>query len=159
MRVCVVGGTGNISTSFVRLLLELGHEVTCFNRGKSPGLPSGAKVIVGDRANEPAYEAAMQAQKFDAAIDMICFNAAQAASSIRAFRGEKHFVHCSTVCTYGVAYDWPIGYDDLEPYYTKVDWEMGVSGVPGPFDARRSRPYPMPPLPVKSSGEIGRAHV
>lgn len=106
MRVCVVGGTGNISTSFVRLLLELGHEVTCFNRGKSPGLPAGAKVIVGDRANEPAYEAAMQAQKFDAAIDMICFNAAQAASSIRAFRGVKHFVQCSTVCTYGIAYDW-----------------------------------------------------
>ncbi len=50
--------------------------------------------------------------------------------------------------------DWPIGYDDLEPYYTKVDWEMGVSGVPGPFDARRSRPYPMPPLPVKSSGVL-----
>ncbi|MGC4086273.1 MAG: hypothetical protein QM736_30145 [Vicinamibacterales bacterium] len=24
--------------------------------------------------------------------------------------------------------DWPITYDDLEPYYTKVDWEIGVSG-------------------------------
>jgi len=50
--------------------------------------------------------------------------------------------------------DWPINYDDLEPYYTKVDWEMGVSGVPGPFDPRRSKPYPMPPLPVKSSGVL-----
>jgi len=50
--------------------------------------------------------------------------------------------------------DWPITYDDLEPYYTKVDWEIGVSGVPGPFDARRSKPYPMPPLPVKSSGVL-----
>ena len=50
--------------------------------------------------------------------------------------------------------DWPIGYDDLEPYYTKVDWEMGVSGVPGPFDPPRSKPYPMPPLPVKSSGVL-----
>jgi len=50
--------------------------------------------------------------------------------------------------------DWPITYDDLEPYYTKVDWEMGVSGVPGPFDPRRSKPYPMPPLPVKSSGVL-----
>ncbi|MCX5661961.1 MAG: NAD-dependent epimerase/dehydratase family protein [Planctomycetota bacterium] len=106
MRVCVVGGTGNISISFVRLLLQLGHEVTCYNRGQSPGLPEGAKVIVGDRADEPAYEAAMQTGKFDAAIDMICFNAQQAASSVRAFRGVKHFVQCSTVCTYGVAYDW-----------------------------------------------------
>jgi choline dehydrogenase-like flavoprotein len=50
--------------------------------------------------------------------------------------------------------DWPITYDDLEPYYTRVDWEIGVSGEPGPFDPRRSKPYPMPPLPVKSSGVL-----
>jgi choline dehydrogenase-like flavoprotein len=50
--------------------------------------------------------------------------------------------------------DWPITYAELEPYYTKVDWEMGVSGEPGPFDPPRSRPYPMPPLPVKSSGVL-----
>jgi choline dehydrogenase-like flavoprotein len=50
--------------------------------------------------------------------------------------------------------DWPISYADLEPYYTMVDWQVGVSGVPGPFDPPRSRPYPMPPLPVKSSGVL-----
>lgn len=50
--------------------------------------------------------------------------------------------------------DWPITYADLEPYYTKVDWEIGVSGTPGPFDPPRSRPYPVPPLPIKSSGAI-----
>jgi choline dehydrogenase-like flavoprotein len=50
--------------------------------------------------------------------------------------------------------DWPITYEELEPYYAKVDWEIGVSGAPGPFDPPRSRPYPMPPLPIKSSGVI-----
>jgi choline dehydrogenase-like flavoprotein len=50
--------------------------------------------------------------------------------------------------------DWPLTYDDLEPYYTKADWELGISGAPGPFDPPRSRPYPMPPLPVKSSGVL-----
>ncbi len=50
--------------------------------------------------------------------------------------------------------DWPISYQELEPYYTKVDWECGISGQPGPFDAPRSRPYPLPPLPVKSSGVL-----
>src|ERR1700719_1955133 len=52
--------------------------------------------------------------------------------------------------------DWPIRYADLEPYYTKVEWEVGVSGLAGasPFDPPRSKPYPMPPLPVKSSGVI-----
>ena len=24
--------------------------------------------------------------------------------------------------------DWPISYQDLEPYYTKAEWEIGVSG-------------------------------
>jgi choline dehydrogenase-like flavoprotein len=50
--------------------------------------------------------------------------------------------------------DWPITYDELEPYYTKVDWEIGVSGSPGPFDPHRSRPYPLPPMPNKSSGVL-----
>jgi len=52
--------------------------------------------------------------------------------------------------------DWPIDYAELEPYYTKVEWEVGVSGLAGasPFDPPRSNPYPMPPLPVKSSGVL-----
>lgn len=50
--------------------------------------------------------------------------------------------------------DWPISYQDLEPYYTKVDWEVGVAGAPGPFDPPRSRPYPMPPHPPKSTGVL-----
>jgi choline dehydrogenase-like flavoprotein len=52
--------------------------------------------------------------------------------------------------------DWPLTYAELEPYYTKVEWEVGVSGLAGssPFDPPRSRPYPVPPLPVKSSGVI-----
>lgn len=50
--------------------------------------------------------------------------------------------------------DWPITYDELEPYYTRAEYEIGVSGTPGPFDPPRSRPYPMPPMPVKSSGVL-----
>ena len=52
--------------------------------------------------------------------------------------------------------DWPISYEELEPYYTKVEWEVGVSGLAGssPFDPPRSKPYPMPPMPVKSSGVL-----
>jgi choline dehydrogenase-like flavoprotein len=52
--------------------------------------------------------------------------------------------------------DWPISYADLEPYYTKSEWELGVSGLAGasPFDPPRSKPYPLPPLPIKSSGVL-----
>ena len=50
--------------------------------------------------------------------------------------------------------DWPITYEELEPYYTKVDWDIGISGAPGPFDAPRSKPFPVPPMPIKSSGVL-----
>ncbi|HEX4771356.1 MAG TPA: GMC family oxidoreductase [Bryobacteraceae bacterium] len=50
--------------------------------------------------------------------------------------------------------DWPITYDELEPYYTKAEEELGISGLGGsnPFDGPRSKAYPLPPMPVKSSG-------
>jgi len=106
MKICVVGGTGNISTSIVRLLLAKGHEVICCNRGGTGELAEGARRMVCDRKDRPEFERMMQAERFDAAIDMICFNREDAESSLRAFRGVAHFVNCSTVCTYGVDYDW-----------------------------------------------------
>lgn len=51
---------------------------------------------------------------------------------------------------YGVGRDWPISYDDLEPYYCRAEEEMGVSG---PWDvalqspSQRSRPYPRNMIP------------
>ena len=52
--------------------------------------------------------------------------------------------------------DWPIRYADLEPYYTTAERELGISGLAGanPFEGPRSKPYPLPPMPVKSSGVI-----
>ena len=52
--------------------------------------------------------------------------------------------------------DWPIKYGDLEPYYTKAEYDLGISGLGGanPFEAPRSKPYPLPPMPVKSSGVL-----
>jgi gluconate 2-dehydrogenase alpha chain len=43
--------------------------------------------------------------------------------------------------------DWPLTYDELEPYYAEVERAIGVSGQAGanPFAAWRSGPYPMPP--------------
>src|SRR5262245_17074751 len=53
--------------------------------------------------------------------------------------------------------DWPFGYEELEPYYDRIDYEAGVSGKAGNiqgkidprgniFEGPRSREYPMPPL-------------
>jgi len=106
MKICVVGGTGNISTSIVKILLELGHDVTCFNRGLTGVPPVGTRVIVGNRLDRSCFEKTMQQEAFDAAIDMICFNREDALSDIKAFHGVSHFIQVSTVCTYGVDYNW-----------------------------------------------------
>ena len=116
MKVCVVGGTGNISSSIVRLLIQVGHEVTLFNRCKSHAAPAGVKVIQGDRNERAAFESVIQNSHFDAAIDMICYNAEDARSTLRAFRGVKHLLYCSTVCTYGVKYDWFPTTEDHPPH-------------------------------------------
>jgi choline dehydrogenase-like flavoprotein len=44
--------------------------------------------------------------------------------------------------------DWPITYDELEPYYEKAEWELGVSGDDSnnPFKGPRKKPLPMPPV-------------
>ena len=46
------------------------------------------------------------------------------------------------------ATDWPVSYDDLEPFYARVDETLGVSGEAGrnPFEGDRSTAYPLPPL-------------
>jgi len=43
--------------------------------------------------------------------------------------------------------DWPLTYDELEPFYSEVEQLVGVQGLDGadPFQPKRSRPYPMPP--------------
>jgi gluconate 2-dehydrogenase alpha chain len=59
--------------------------------------------------------------------------------------------------------DWPFGYDELESYYDKVEYEIGVSGKAGNiagkidprgniFEGPRKREFPMPPL--RSTGFI-----
>jgi choline dehydrogenase-like flavoprotein len=52
--------------------------------------------------------------------------------------------------------DWPIRYEDLEPYYEQAEWEIGVSGDDSnnPFKGERKRPLPMPPLPPTKEHEI-----
>jgi gluconate 2-dehydrogenase alpha chain len=61
--------------------------------------------------------------------------------------------------------DWPLTYEDLEPYYDKVEYEIGVSGKAGNiagkkdergniFEGPRKREYPLSPL--RTSGYMER---
>jgi gluconate 2-dehydrogenase alpha chain len=72
------------------------------------------------------------------------------------FLEDEFTIRSSTIAKYGkdalppgsAITDWPLTYSDLEPYYDKVEYAIGVSGKgsANPFGAPRSRDYPMPPL-------------
>jgi len=64
---------------------------------------------------------------------------------------------------YGVGRDWPIQYEDIEPYYYQAEVELGVWGRQDyDYGSPRSKPYPMAPLPLsyneKTAMDILNSH-
>jgi quinoprotein glucose dehydrogenase len=50
---------------------------------------------------------------------------------------------------FGVGTDWPITYDNLDPFYQEAEVLIGVAGEQGPAAMDpRSKPFPMAPLPL-----------
>ncbi len=81
------------------------------------------------------------------------------------FHEDDFRVRSQTIERYGASaipegcsvIDWPLSYKDLEPYYERAEYELGVSGKAGNlqgnkiaggnvFEAPRQRDYPLPPL-------------
>jgi len=52
--------------------------------------------------------------------------------------------------------DWPISYAELEPYYEKAEWEIGVSGddTQNPFAPPRNKKQPMPPFEYNQEAKV-----
>lgn len=52
--------------------------------------------------------------------------------------------------------DWPVSYDEMEPFYTKAEWQLGVAGTEGGLTRRtpRSNGYPMPAMGTEPSREL-----
>lgn len=56
---------------------------------------------------------------------------------------------------FGVGVDWPIGYEDLEPYYDELEQFLGVSGPENyPWGAARRTNYSLAPLPLNGAAQL-----
>ena len=102
MRILIIGGTGLISTAIVRQLVERGDHVTVYNRGERTAPPAGVTQLLGDRRDAVAFEAAIQASgTWDAVVDMVCFEPAEAAVAARVLNGRTgHYIMTSTIDVY-----------------------------------------------------------
>ena len=66
--------------------------------------------------------------------------------------GTEHFRSFSL---YGFGRDWPISYEDLEPYYSRAEAHIGVSGqADNPFAPRRASPFPLPAFALSYQDRI-----
>jgi choline dehydrogenase-like flavoprotein len=60
---------------------------------------------------------------------------------------------------FGIADDWPLSYEELQPYYEETDRQFGVSGLGGNPAYPLGADPPLPPLPIGRAGlALARAH-
>ena len=103
--VLVLGGTLYFGRAAVEELLEAGHRVTVFSRGRlRPPFWDSVEHIEGDRTDADGLVERLGGRTFDGVIDNICYNRGEAESVVRALRGRVgRYVVASTVSVYGEA--------------------------------------------------------
>ncbi len=106
MKVLYIGGTGEISYSCVLESLELGHDVSVFNRGQTEQLlPPSVQQIAGDLADDASY-ARLGEQRFDVVCQFYAFDLARVEKDVQAFGGRTgQYVFISTASAYAKPID------------------------------------------------------
>lgn len=109
MKIFIIGGTGFISKNIVDILLNRGHDVTVFTRGKSVNPFDKNKnlhFVSGNRNNDSDLKTALDKNNFDVVYDMAAYTEEQSRAAIKIFKGHiGRFIHCSTVSVYMVSDD------------------------------------------------------
>lgn len=122
MKVLFMGGTGFIGPHMVRALVDAGHEVTLFNRGKTNShLFPGLSKIKGDRLTDDIKQ--LSGQQWDLIVDTSCYIPRAVDMLIEAVDTEhlKQYVFISTISVYasfsqaGMTEDSPLARMDEDP--------------------------------------------
>lgn len=103
MKICIVGGTGTISTNLCKLLAsENDVELTIINRGShKEKVPENAELLIADAFDVEKMKALLDGRFFDVVIHFVIFDPHQAEKSIQIFKDKvKQFIFISTVATY-----------------------------------------------------------
>jgi nucleoside-diphosphate-sugar epimerase len=109
MKILVLGGSRFFGYHIAKRLIADGHDVTLFNRGRTPDDFGGAvRRVHGDRADRRDFQRKLGREKFDVVIDMIAFMAEDSRTAAETFSGNVgQFIHISTGSVYIVTRDFP----------------------------------------------------
>ena len=101
MRILIMGGTRFIGVSLTRLLVEQGHEVVLFNRGKKPAPVEGLQQIHGDRTDAADLTTKLSGETFDAIFDNNGRELSDTKPLADLFQDKvQHFVYMSSAGVY-----------------------------------------------------------
>ena len=97
MKILVLGGTGFIGRHLTHYLLDRGHEVSVFHRGKRDvSFPRHVLHIHGDRNRLHEKASAFAAFSPEVVVDLIAFTEADARSTIEVFRDKAARLVCAS---------------------------------------------------------------
>ena len=150
-------GSGIVGTTIAYHLANKGYDVEVFEKGPEYAYPHGPqfseKILY--MYENPSYGLPKDLQNLTSSGDyradpndervMVLGGSATVWQAVSLRMSPKDF---KTRALYGYGEDWPMTYDDLEPYYCTAEALLGVSGTDAdnPFAPRRSSPYPLPPF-------------
>lgn len=101
MRILIMGGTRFIGVYLTKILVEKGHEVVLFNRGKRPAPVAGVQQIHGDRTDPEQIKTKLAHESFDAIFDNNGRELSDTQPLAEIFQGQvKHFVYVSSAGVY-----------------------------------------------------------
>ena len=101
MRILIMGGTRFIGVYLTKILVEQGHDVVLFNRGKKPAPVEGITQIHGDRTDASQLKEKLSQEQFDAIFDNNGRELSDTQPLAEIFKDRvKHFVYMSSAGVY-----------------------------------------------------------
>jgi len=148
----VVVGSGAGGATLTRRLAARGISVCVLERGEDQSIPAAPDPDASGWLTSPADRSNLRAGSAEAPFitEGKALGGATVAYSGNVLRFHPaDFRRGSLVGPIAGAdlADWPLDYDELEPYYAEMERELGVGGdaLANPFEPRRSSRFPMPP--------------
>ena len=101
MRILIMGGTRFIGVYLTKALVEQGHEVVLFNRGKKPAPIEGIQQIHGDRQDIEQLTEKLKEEQFDVIYDNNGRELSDTKPLVELFKDQlKHFIYVSSAGVY-----------------------------------------------------------
>ena len=160
----LVIGAGAAGSVAARHLAEAGFGVVCLEQGRwwDPSKFPGSKLewellVEKEWSPDPNVRALPEDYPCETSaseIDPVMFNAVGGSTIHFGAQWARMRPADFKVRTLeGVGDDWPVTYDELLPFYERMDREMNISGMAGDPEYPPGTAPPLPPLPI---GKIGR---